>query len=174
MASKVGLQDRLEGKDGLLQSVTDVSSIPLTIGNNNINIPAKNGDNIVLSIDRNIQYKVEQALEDGLKSSGATRGSVIVMNPQNGQVLAMANSPSYRPDKLNNVKNVGVFNNNVVSLPYEPGSDIKTLTLAIGIEKGVITPKSTYVNTDSIQVDDRVITNATYGHTGTDFIPNSS
>ncbi|MEI7918107.1 MAG: penicillin-binding protein 2 [Candidatus Saccharibacteria bacterium] len=161
------LNDRLTGKDGLLQSVTDVSDVPLTIGNNNINKPAVNGDNIVLSIDRNVQSHVEQALADGLKRTGATRGSAIVVNPQNGQIMAMANLPTYDPSKLNEVTDIATFNNGVVSVPYEPGSDVKTFTMATGIDKGVVSPTATYVNTDSIQVDDRTITNANLGHTGT-------
>jgi len=163
------LDSRLKGKDGLLQSVTDVSDVPLTIGGNNIDQPAKNGDNIVLSIDRSIQSRAEQALADGLKRTGATRGSVVIMDPQTGHVMAMANMPSYNPDKFYEVKSqdVSVFNNAVVSVPYEPGSDIKTLTMATGIDKGVVTPESTYVNTDYITVDDRTIANATKGQTGT-------
>jgi len=161
------LNDRLNGKDGLLQSVTDVSDVPLTIGNNNINRPAVNGDNIVLSIDRNVQSYTEQALADGLKRTGATRASAIVMDPQTGRVMAMANLPTFDPAKFNEVQDASLFNNAVVSAPYEPGSDVKTLTMATGIDKGVVTPTSTYVNTDHIQVDDVTISNATYGQTGT-------
>jgi len=160
------LNKRLTGVDGLLQSVTDVSDVPLTIGNNNIDQPAVDGDNIVLSIDRNVQSHTEQALADGLKRIGATRGSAIVMDPQTGKIMAMANLPTYDPSKLNEVKDVSLFNNAVVSAPYEPGSDVKTLTIATGIDKGVVTPNSTYVNTDHIQVDDRTISNAIFGRTG--------
>lgn len=160
------LNKRLTGVDGLLQSVTDVSDVPLTIGNDNIDKPAVDGDNIVLSIDRNIQSHTEQALVDGLKRTGATRGSAIVMDPQTGRILAMANLPTYDPSKLSDVKDVAAFNNAVVSAPYEPGSDVKTLTMATGIDKGVVAPDSTYNNTDHIQVDDRTISNAAFGHTG--------
>jgi cell division protein FtsI/penicillin-binding protein 2 len=161
------LNDKLTGVDGLLQSVTDVSDVPLTIGNNNINKPAVDGENIVLSINRSVQSHVEQALADGLKRTGATRGSVIMMDPQTGRVMAMANLPTYNPAKFNEVTDAAAFNNVVVSAPYEPGSDVKTLTMATGIDKGVVTPDSTYVNTDSIRVDDTTITNATFGQTGT-------
>lgn len=160
------LNDQLIGTDGLLQSVTDVSDVPLTIGNDNIHRPAVDGKNIVLSIDSNVQSHVEQALADGLTRTGATKGSVIVMDPQNGRVMAMANLPTYDPANFNNVDDVSIFNNAVVSAPYEPGSDIKTLTMATGIDKGVVRPDSTYNNMDYIQVDDRTIINATFGHTG--------
>jgi cell division protein FtsI/penicillin-binding protein 2 len=161
------LNDRLIGVDGMLQSVTDISDVPLTIGNNNINRPAVDGENIVLSIDRNVQSYVEQALTDGLNRTGATKASAIVMDPQTGKIMAMANMPTYSPAEFNKVEDPALYNNGVVSAPYEPGSDVKTLTMATGIDKGVVTPDSTYVNNDYITVDDRVISNATFGQTGT-------
>lgn len=161
-----GLDTRLRGVDGLLKSVTDVADVPLTLGNQNIDQPAKNGDDIVLSVDRNIQAKAEQALEAGMKNVGATHGSVVVMNPQNGQVMAMANLPSYEPAKYNLVTDAALFNNRVISNPYEPGSDIKTFTMAVGVDKNVVHANDTYNNTDYIQVEDRVISNAVKGHTG--------
>ncbi len=161
------LNDRMVGHDGLLKSVTDVSGVPLTIGNQNINRPAKNGENIVLSIDRNVQAHTEKALAEGLKRIGATNGSVIVMDPSNGQIKAMANLPTYKPAEFTTVTDASAFNNAAVAVPYEAGSVIKTLTVATGLDKGVIRPDSTYVNTDKIKVGDREIGNATKGQTGT-------
>lgn len=161
------LNDRLSGQDGLLQSVTDVRDVPLTIGDNNIDQPAEDGENIVLSIDRNVQSYAEQALAEGLEKSGATNGSAIVMNPQTGKVLAMANLPSYNPAEYNKVEDASSFLNAITMVPSEPGSVVKTFTVATGIDTGTITPDSTYVNTDKIVVDDRTITNATKGQTGT-------
>jgi cell division protein FtsI/penicillin-binding protein 2 len=161
------LNKQLTGENGLLQSVTDVNDIPLTIGNHNINKPAKDGVNEVLSIDPSIQSYTEQALANGLKRTGATRGSVVILDPQTGKILSMANLPTYDPSKINEVQNNAAFNNGVVSAPYEPGSDMKTLTMATGIDKGVVDANSTYVNTDHIQVDDVTISNATLGQTGT-------
>lgn len=161
------LNDRLTGKDGMLQSVTDVSSVPLTIGNKNINKPAQDGENIVLSIDRNVQSYAEKALAEGIKQSKAQKGSVMVMDPQTGRVLAMANQPTYKPEEFTKVTDATAFNNAAVSVPYEAGSVIKTLTVATGLDKGVIEPNSTYVNTDKIKVGDKIIGNATKGQTGT-------
>lgn len=161
------LDGRLAGEDGLLQSVTDVSNVPLTIGDNNINRPPKNGDNIVLTLDRNIQTYAEQALARGIERTGAKKGSVVVMDPRTGAVMAMASLPTYSPTEYNKVQDVAAFNNPVISSPYEPGSNIKTLTMAVGIDQGVVRPDSTYDNTDYIKVGDTTITNATKGQTGT-------
>src|SRR5690606_29183135 len=73
------LDSDLRGVDGWLKSVTDVNDVPLTIGNRNIDQPAVDGKNIVLSIDRNIQQKARQALADGLKRTGATNASMLVI-----------------------------------------------------------------------------------------------
>lgn len=160
------LNERLMGKEGILQSVTDVSNVPLTIGSQNINKPAKNGDNLVLTLDRNIQAYTEKALAQGLKNSKATHGSAIVMDPQTGKVMAIANLPTYKPSEFNKVQDASAFNNAVITTPYEPGSDIKAFTVATGLDKGVIQPDSTFNNTDYIKVEDRTITNATKGQTG--------
>ncbi len=153
--------DTLRGKDGLLKTVTDVRDVPLTVTDKNIRQPAVNGQNTVLTIDRNVQAQTEQALVDGLARSGATSASAIVMDPQTGKVLAMASMPTYDPSQLNKVTDPSVFNNETISSPYEPGSDIKTFTVATGIDKGVITPQSTYDNTGQIRIEDITINNAT-------------
>ena len=89
-----------------------------------------------------------------------------MMDPNTGRILAMANLPSYNPGEYNQVTDVSQFNNDTISAPYEPGSDVKTLTMATGIDKGVVKPTDTYNNTDHIQVGDVTISNATLGHTG--------
>lgn len=161
------LNDRLKGVDGALQTVTDYREVPLTIGDKNTKTPQKDGENIVLSIDRNIQSYAEDALRRGIEKAGGKTGSVVVMDPKTGEVKAMANAPSYAPNDFSKVTDAALFNNAVISSPYEPASVIKTFTMAAGLDKGVITPETTYVNTDSIKVYDRTIFNAFRGLTGT-------
>jgi cell division protein FtsI/penicillin-binding protein 2 len=153
------LNDRLTGTPGRLQAVTDVRRIPLTIGKDDIRQPAKNGDNLVLTIDRNIQSYAESALKAGLERAKATKGSILIMDPTNGAVMAMANLPTYDPGKYNEVTDAGAFNNGVISAPYEAGSVIKTLTMGVGLDSGAVKANSTYNNTGRVQVDDRVIRN---------------
>jgi len=160
------MNKELSGVDGRLETVTDVSDVPLTIGDRNIREPAEDGKNVVMTIDRNIQSKVEQAIADGIKRSGATDASVVVMEPNSGRVMAMANLPTYNPSEYYKVTDAALFNNGTISAPYEPGSDVKTYTMAAAIDTGVAKATDTYYNTDSIRIDDRTITNATKGHTG--------
>ena len=158
-----GLDERLKGSDGLLRSVTDVRNVPLTVGKDNIRVEPKSGENIVLTIDRNIQSYAEEALKSGLDKASATEGSVLIMNPNTGQVLAMANYPTYDPAEYSKVEDASVFMNQTTMVPNEMGSIMKSFTIATGLDKGAITPQSTYMNTDCIEVADRTMCNATKG-----------
>lgn len=160
------LDKRLTGENGVLEAVTDISDVPLTVGEKYTNIPARNGDNLVLSIDRNIQSQVEKILKAGLEKVGADNGSALVMNPQTGQIMAMVNYPSYSVAEFNKVKDVALFNNATVDRPYEAGSVIKVFTVAMGINEGKITPQTVFYNQDTVKVGDRTIKNAYKGKIG--------
>lgn len=165
------LNKQLSGTPGVLQTVTDVSKVPLTIGAKDISIPAKDGTNVVLSIDRNVQSQAEEILADGLKNAKATTGSIVVMDPQTGRVMAMANSPSYDPANYGDVESASVYQNNVVSNAYEPGSVMKLFTVGAGLNLGTITANSTYYNTSCIYVDDAKICNVTKSVSGQNMTP---
>jgi cell division protein FtsI (penicillin-binding protein 3) len=160
------MNDELNGKDGLLKTVTDVSNVPLTIGTDNVNQPKQDGKNLVLTIDRSIQSKAEDALAAGLERTGATNGSVLIMNPNNGEILAMANLPTYNPSEYFKVEDIAAFNNATISFPYEPASVMKTYTYATAIDQGVLKPTDTYNNTNTIEVEDREIQNVYKKRTG--------
>ncbi len=157
------LNNRLKGRDGLLRAVTDVRNVPLTLNKDNIRIEATPGDNLALSIDRNVQNYVEEALKRGIDKAGATEGSAVMLNPHNGQVLAMANYPTYNPADYAKQQDGSVFVNATTMVPFEPGSVIKSFTMATGIDKGVITPQTTYQNTDCLTVADRKMCNVLRG-----------
>lgn len=161
-----GLDDRLRGQNGLLRTVADVRNVPLTVGKDNINVPAVDGDDIVLTIDRSIQAKAEQVLAKHVKKIGADRASVVVMDPSNGHIMAMANVPTYNPEKLGEYGDLSVFNNASITTPIEAGSVIKSFTIASGLDAGVITPSSRYYNSGKVQVGDRTIKNASQRQLG--------
>lgn len=138
------MNDKLGGVPGRLEAVSDVRRIPLTIGGENLSIPAVNGQDVVLSIDRSIQHQAEKLLADGLAKSKATKGSILVTDPNNGRVLAMANYPTYDPAKYSEVEKYELFMNQTVTYPYENGSVIKTLTVGAGLDSGAVTVNSTF------------------------------
>lgn len=154
-----GINSTLAGVDGQLKTVTDVHGIPISIGPQSVQLSPKDGKNVVLTIDRTIQHKVETALKAGLDHAKATKGSVIVVNPNNGHVLAMANLPTYDPNNFGQNADFSLFQNRSVSDPYEPGSVIKSLTMAVGLNEGVIEPNTTYNNTGSVHIADTTIKN---------------
>lgn len=156
------INSRLAGTNGLLQSVTDVRRIPLTVGDDNIEQPAKNGDDIVLSVDRNVQYKLEDMLKTHFDKVHPTGASALVMDPNTGQIVAMANYPTYDPNNYSSVTDYSQFQNRVTENAYEVGSVMKTLTVAAGLNAGAITPTSTSPNpTGCTTVDDATICNVT-------------
>ena len=117
------------------------------------------GDDLVLTIDRNIQAQAEQVLQAGLQRANATKGSIVIMDPNDGSVLAMANAPSFDPAQYNKVEDGEVFQNAIVTSPYEAGSVIKTLTMGAGLDSGAVGYDSTYNNTGKVQVDDTTVRN---------------
>lgn len=157
------LDERLSGEPGMRKSLTDARGVPLSVHSaENILIEPQDGDDLVLSIDRNIQAHVEQTLREGLENAEATEGSALVLDPQTGKVMAMATFPTYDPAKYFEVSpdNYASFQNPIVSDPYEAGSGIKTLTMAAGINEGVITPDTTYENKGYDIIDGIKIKNA--------------
>jgi len=160
------LNKELTGENGLLKTVKDSNNVPLTIGNENVKIPAKDGKNLVLTIDRNIQKKAEEAVDEVTKRFNITYGSAIVMNPATGQILAMAGKPGYNPAEYAKVTDAKVFQTDVTMNAFNPASVCKTFAIAAAIDSGVMTPETTYYNTDRLMIDGWPIENAINGHTG--------
>lgn len=94
---------------------------------------------VVLTISNSIQYKVEQALEQGVKNSNAKSGMAIVLNPKTGEILAMANYPTFDPNKYNDFKPEN-FTNRAVHDIYSPGSVFKLVTYGAAINDNLINP----------------------------------
>ncbi len=153
------LDKRLKGVNGKLQAVTDVRRIPLTVSKDDVSIPARDGEDLSLSIDVNIQSYTESALKQGLEKVGATEGSAVVINPNNGQVMAMANFPAYDPSSYNTVNDYNLFQNDVVSSPYEAGSVMKTLSMGAGLDSGAVSLNTTFNDRGYVQIDDTKISN---------------
>jgi len=116
------------------------------------------GDNIYLSIDRNIQAQAEVKLAELIKNYDAQQGSVVVSEPATGRILAMATLPDFNPNNYSEYS-VDYFGNPVVSSVYESGSVFKPLTMAMGIEAGVITPESSFVDNGFVKLNGKTIRN---------------
>ena len=120
------------------------------------------GADLVLTIDRNAQAITEEELARALQNTGASSGSIIVANPRNGEILAMASSPNYDPVKYAEIAfkdGLTPFVNPAVSDIFEPGSIFKILTMAAALDSGTVTPDTVYNDTASIEVGGQVIWN---------------
>lgn len=106
--------------------------------------PPIDGANLVLSIDSAVQRIVEQVLKDTIAEQQASGGTIIVQNPQTGEILAMASQPSFDPNEFQHVADIGVFNNPAISAAYEPGSTFKALVMALALETGAVTPDTVH------------------------------
>ena len=114
-----------------------------------------NGTTLVLTLNRDLQARVEAILDESLAEYGATNGTIIVTDPRNGEILAMATTP--RMD-LNNYGNYfelydnGSQYNRSIGMTYEPGSVFKVLTMAAALDAGTVTPETTFIDTGIIEV----------------------
>lgn len=154
------LNKTLAGKDGLLKTVKDVNNVALSITDDYVKNPAEDGEDVVLTIDRNMQAQIEKILAAKSKEYDFANMSALVMNPQNGEIMAMVNYPGYDPGDYGNVESAADYINHVVEDAYEPASMCKTFAFATGAEYGVMTPDKTFNNTGEITVDDWPIRNA--------------
>ena len=128
--------------------------------NNRYFTPAKNGDSLLLTIDRSIQYKAEAALAADVQKHGADSGEVIVANPKTGAILAMANYPGFDPNQYGKAGTPSVYQNLATTETYEPGSTMKGVTMAGALQLGLITPDSTYTDTGVVNIDGYKIENS--------------
>lgn len=153
---------QLSGTNGMLKTVTDVNDIPLSVGDDNIEIAAKDGESIVLTIDENIQRKTEKVLKKVVTNykGQISAASALVMEPSTGKVWAMANYPNYDPEKYWKEKDANVYVNRVTETPYEPASVCKPFIYATALNEGKLNPDSTYYNSGVTEVDDRKMHNA--------------
>jgi len=154
------LNDQLAGSPGQFGAKVDnVTGAPIATANNIIK-PPENGASYLLTIDRSVQAMAEQQLAAGVQSVKAKSGSVVIMNPANGAIIAMANYPAFDPNNYAQTTDYTTFLNQAVDLQFEPGSGIKTFTMAAGLDQGKVTPDTTYDDPGCYKVDDRQVCNA--------------
>ncbi len=129
----------------------EVSSIPFNLPDQTRST-AQKGMDLVLTIDRDLQFWVEEELKRAIESTGSTKGTIILMNPRNGDVLAMASYPTFDPNNFTQVSDPRLLTNPAVSEVYEPGSVMKVVTVAAALEMGAITPEWTYNDTGVLDI----------------------
>lgn len=152
--------EQLKGFGGEISAEKDIKGRFFSIGEK---VEPKDGSDYVLTLDHSIQYQAEEVLKEAIKTYKADSGFIGVMDPKTGAVLAMAGSPSFDPNKYNEVPQdqQDVFNNRGIMAVYEPGSVFKPLIMAAAINEGKVQPETEGVFLNQVTVDSYEIHTAT-------------
>ncbi len=175
----------LQGEPGKILTMTDARGIEVEAAGER-RIEPVSGSDLYISLDRNIQTYATQLAYQAMETKQAQGVSILVMNPQNGEIYAMVNVPEFdlndpyalpegtgenlSQEEQQNLLNQ-IWRNGCINDTYEPGSTFKIITAAAGLEQGVITPQSQFSCPGFIMVEDRKIRcHKVGGHGGQDFI----
>ncbi len=149
----------LSGEQGFFQAQMDAGGNWITVGDTQFK-EAVDGADIVLTIDRTIQFTVCEKLAKAVERHGADSGSVVILDPKTGAVMTMCNYPDYDPNNYNEVESADVYINRAIYNQYEPGSVFKPITMAAALNEGEVGPNTKYVDEGSIEIGKYTIRNA--------------
>ncbi len=144
-------EEELSGQRGELMAEKDAQGQWLPLGDRSL-VEAQDGDDLILTIDRAVQFKAEEALQETVEKFNAGSGTVIMMKPATGEIIALANFPTYDPNNFSEVEDISYFNNRAIFDRYEPGSTFKVLQVAAGIDTGRISPGTTFHDSGSMTI----------------------
>ncbi|MFA5024451.1 MAG: penicillin-binding protein 2 [Patescibacteria group bacterium] len=142
--------DELFGKYGSVKSEKGGGTIMIV--NDREYVKPEPGSDLILTVDRNIEFVACEKLKEAVKKHGADGGSVIVMNPQTGGIIAMCSVPEFDPNNYKEVKDISYYNNPVLLYQYEPGSVFKIVTMSIAIDQRKLSPSTTYKDEGQIMI----------------------
>ena len=147
-------EDILMGKSGIKEEKRGLDA--LFSNNNSISL---DGSDLYLTIDCNIQFQAESLLKKQKEKNDIDSGQIIVLKPDSGRILALANYPSFDLNQYSKEKNLEIFQNSATQKLFEPGSIFKPFTMAIALNENKITPETTYVDTGSVSFGAKTIHN---------------
>lgn len=137
-------QSYLQGEHGFFEGEKDAATgYWVALGRRILNPPV-NGDNLVLTIDPNIQFKIEEELAQVLDKWQGESASAIALEPRSGRILALASRPAFDPNFYSKEKDFSVFRMPIIDSQFELGSVFKPVTMSAGINQGVVSASSTY------------------------------
>lgn len=158
--------NELTGSPGSIKIERDARGYPIIINDREYN-NADDGSDLILTINRSIQLTACQKLNEAVSRHGADGGSVIILDPESGAVLAMCSNPDYDGNNYKDVKNIKDFTNQAIFSQYEPGSIFKAITIAMALDQKKITPQTTYEDTGQVVISKYKIENSDHKANGT-------
>lgn len=123
-------------------------------------VEAENGSDLVLTIDRALQYKACSKLNQAMKEYNALSASLVMVEPKTGSILAMCSSPQFDPNNFSSATSIAMYNNNSIFTAYEPGSVFKPIVMAAALDLGLVDPNTTFNDPCSRQFGKYTISNA--------------
>jgi cell division protein FtsI/penicillin-binding protein 2 len=149
----------LTGEQGYLETQKDSGGHLIAVGDHTIK-PAKDGADLVLTIDRTVQYLACQRLEEAVRLQQAERGSLVILDPKTGAIIAMCNAPTFDPNDYGKIENVDVYNDTAIFNAYEPGSVFKPITMAAALDTGKVTPDTIFDDPGEVKIGTFTIRNS--------------
>ncbi|HEX3706109.1 MAG TPA: penicillin-binding protein 2 [Mycobacteriales bacterium] len=140
---ELSYQSQLAGRNGVAHYEVGANGAPIPDGEDLVR-SAEPGKDLRLTLQRDIQFEAQQAITEQVKATHALSGTVLVMNPQNGQILALAVAPGFDPNDLSKARSADL-GDPAVGDAYEPGSVIKAVTVSAALQNGLVTPHSKFV-----------------------------
>jgi len=158
--------EELTGKIGSLKGERGVNNA--VIVNDREYIKPVNGSDLVLTIDRSVEFYACDQLKKTVDKFSAKGGTVIALDAKTGAVLAMCSVPNFDPNNYKDVADIAVFNNPAVFDQYEPGSVFKAITMSVALDQGKVTPSTTYTDPGEVYINgwSKPIRNADYDTKG--------
>lgn len=123
-------------------------------------------NDLFLTVDYNAQFVSEQLLAEAGKNFNIESGQIVIMDPNSGRILALADYPGFDPNNYSKVADYSIFQNGAVQKLFEPGSTLKPITISAALDAGKINPQTSFDDTGRVKVDDYIIENyggASYG-----------
>jgi cell division protein FtsI/penicillin-binding protein 2 len=141
-------QEELEGKEGLFTAIRNAGGYLGAESREAL----KNGSDLLLTIDYNIQAQAEAILRREQPKLKFEQASIVVMEPSSGRIMALASVPGFNPNEYGEVKDIAVFQNPAIQSLFEPGSVFKPLTMAAAFDQGTLKPETTYEDTGVVRI----------------------
>ncbi len=140
------------GAGGVLEGIRSATGAWIPLAGRSFE-QAVDGANLVLTLDRTVQYEVCERLRDAVATYGAQSGSLVIMDPMTGSLTAMCSVPDFNPNEYNKVENISVYNNLSIFEAYEPGSVFKPITMAAALDTGDVKPDDYFYDSGSVDAN---------------------
>jgi len=149
-------QDTLEGEEVVLEGEKGPKGYLFL---DNQDYESKKGSDIILTIDYNIQYLAEKLLDKAHQDLNIEGGQIIVIEPNSGKIIALADFPNFNLNKYSAENNLDIFQNGAIQKIFEPGSVFKPITMAAALDQGKVTPQTTFIDDGKVEIGTYTIYN---------------